>query len=308
VRRIFVAATLVLLVTVPATAESGVEKNVAYGMYSGLALLMDVHHPEQPNGYGLVLIPGSGWHTSQAYDASPIKDGGSSMFVSVPPLLNAGYTLFVINHRSAPRFRYPAAVEDAQRAVRFVRFHAKEYGINAERVGAVGYSSGAHLAALLGVLDGAGTPADPDPVNRVSARVQSVVASATPTDLTRFDTGSGVANVVSFMGQLRPAGGTQLQESVEVKAYRAASPIAYVSRGSAPLLLMHGDADETVPFRQAELMVDAAQRAGAEVKLIRLPGGGHGFARDLAKHPDWPDVLGETVRWLDQFLKGTASR
>ena len=142
-------------------------------MYSGLALLMDVHHPEKPNGYGLVLIPGSGWHTSQAYDARPLKDGPSAIFVSVPPLLNAGYTLFLINHRSAPRFRYPAAVEDVQRAVRFVRFHAKEYGISAERVGAVGYSSGAHLAALLGLLDGAGNPADLDPVNRVSARVQS---------------------------------------------------------------------------------------------------------------------------------------
>lgn len=302
-RRTLLAVVLVLLVAVPATAQSHVEKNVAYGMYSGLALLMDVHHPEKPNGYGLVLIPGSGWHTSQAYDARPIKDGGSALFVSVPPLLNAGYTLFVINHRSAPRFRYPAAVEDAQRAVRFVRFHATEYGINAERVGAVGYSSGAHLAALLGLLDGAGTATDPDPVNRVSARVQSVVASATPTDLTRFNTGSGVANVVSFMGQLRSAGGTSPQESVEFKAYRAASPISYVSRGSAPLLLMHGDADQTVPFRQAELMLDAAKEAGAEVKLIRLPGGGHAFARELARHPEWPDILGETVRWLDQYLK-----
>jgi acetyl esterase/lipase len=315
-RRVFLTVTLILLVAVPTTAEPQVEKNIVYGMYSGLALLMDVHHPERPNGYGLVLIPGSGWHTTQAYDASPIKDGGSALFVSIPPLLDAGYTLFVINHRAAPRFRYPAAVEDAQRAVRFVRFHAEGYRINAERVGAVGYSSGAHLAALLGVLDGLGTPTDPDPVNRVSARVQSVVASATPTDLARFDSGSGVANVVSFMGQLRPTslsprlleGGTSLQESVEAKAYRAASPITYVSRTSAPLLLMQGDADETVPFHQAELMVDAARKAGAEVKLIRVPGGGHGFARDLSKHPEWPDVLGETVRWLDQHLKAAAGK
>ena len=306
-RRLMLVVTLVLLSVVPATAKSPVEKNVVYGMYSGLALLMDVHYPEKPNGYGLVLIPGSGWHTSQAYDASSIKDGGSALFVSISPLLNGGYTLFIINHRAAPRFRYPAAVEDAQRAVRFVRFHAKQYGINADRIGAVGYSSGAHLAALLGVLDGAGTAADPDPVNRVSARVQSVVASATPTDLTHFDTGSGVANVVSFMGQLRPTGGASLQESVESKAYEAASPITYVSRRSAPLLLMHGDADETVPFRQAELMLDAAKGAGADIKLIRLPGGGHGFARELADHPEWPDILGETVGWLDQYLQMVAS-
>ncbi|MGH6630821.1 MAG: alpha/beta fold hydrolase, partial [Burkholderiales bacterium] len=298
---------LALLITTSVTAVPHVEKNIVYGMYSGLALLMDVHHPETPNGYGLLLIPGSGWHTTQAYDANPIKDGGSSLFVFIPPLLDAGYTLFVISHRAAPRFRYPAAVEDAQRAVRFIRFHAQDYGINAERVGAVGYSSGAHLAALLAVLDGAGTATDPDPVNRTSARVQSVVASATPTDLEHFDSGSGVAAVASFMGQLRPSSSAP-QESVEAKAYRTASPVTHVSRSAAPLLLIHGDTDETVPFQQGELMVNAAQKVGAEVKLIRVPGGEHGFARELSKHCDWPDVLGETVRWLDQHLKAGPSK
>jgi acetyl esterase/lipase len=300
--RMFVVGTAALVVTASASAELRVEKNVLYGMYSGLALLMDVHHPQNPNGYGLILIPGSGWHTSQAYDASSIKDGGSALFVSVPPLLNAGYTLFIISHRSAPRFRYPAAVEDAQRAVRFVRFHAADYGINAERIGAVGYSSGAHLAALLGVLDGSGSAIDPDPVNRVSARVQSVVASATPTDLEHFNSGLGVANVVSFMGQLPPTANAS-PESIETKAYRAASPVTHISRASAPLLLMQCDADETVPFQQSQLMVAAAQRTGAEVKFIRVPGGTHRFAIDLAKHPEWPDILGETTRWLDQHLK-----
>lgn len=107
----------------------------------------------------------------------------------VPKLLDAGYTLFVINHRNGPRFRYPAPVEDVQRSVRFIRYSAKTYRIDPDRIGAVGYSSGAHLVALLGVLDGRGDSNDPDPINRVSARVQSVVASATPTDLEHFDSG-----------------------------------------------------------------------------------------------------------------------
>jgi len=272
-------------------------------MYSGLALLMDVHHPGNPNGYGLVLIPGSGWHTTQAYDANSIKDGGSSLVVFTPSLLNAGYTLFVISHRSAPRFRYPAAVEDAQRAIRFVRFHAHAYGISAERLGAVGYSSGGHLAALLGVLDGSGMAADLDPVDRVSARVQAVVASAAPTDLARFDTGSALANVVSFIGSVPSPREASPRESVEAEAYRAASPITYLSRGSAPLLLLHGDADEVVPFHQAELMVEAARHAGATVQLIRIPGGGHDFARELSQHAEWPNVLDETVHWLDRHVK-----
>ena len=305
--RIF-AVIFIFLVEAPLMAQRRVEKNIIFGMYSGLALLMDVHRPEQPNGYGLVLIPGSGWNTAQRYDARSIKDRDTMLFVFWAPLLNAGYTLFVVNHRAAPRFRYPAAVEDAQRAVRFIRFHARDYGINADRIGAAGYSSGGHLVTLLGTLEGAGNAADPDPVNRVSAQVQAVVASATPTDLTRFDSGLGVPFLVSFMGQLPPSSTGSSPESVEAKAYRAASPVRHVSARSAPLLLIHGDADEAVPFRQAELMVNAAQLAGAEVKLIRVPGGIHDFAGDLSKHPEWPDVLGESVRWFNQHLKDAGRR
>ena len=107
-------------------AEARVESNVIYGMYSGLALLMDIHYPENPNGYGVVKIGGSGFHAPLSLDASPLKQQGGGPAHTA--LLEHGYTVFSINHRAAPRFRYPAAVEDAQRAVRFVRHHAARYG------------------------------------------------------------------------------------------------------------------------------------------------------------------------------------
>jgi len=292
-----------LLTCTLATAQARVEKNVVYGMYSGLALLTDIHHPSQPNGFGVIVIPGSGWISTQSYDAQPLTALTSSIRFFVPKLTDAGYTLFVVNHRNGPRFRYPAPVEDGQRAVRFIRFNAKNYGINPDRIGAVGYSSGAHLVSLLGVLDGKGDSNDPDPINRVSARVQVVVASATPTDLEHLDSGIGVSNVASFIGQPRPAEVGPLADPLAVKAYRAASPITYVSASSAPMLLFHGDADVTVPFHQSELMEAAMKKAGAEVKLVRLPGGDHGFGGQIAQHPDWPDFLSETVRWLDLHLK-----
>src|SRR5262245_52316951 len=100
------------------TAASRIESNVVYGMYSGLALLMDVHRPSHPNGYGIIFVSGSGWTSALAYNARPLTQ--SSQLVRFgKPLLDAGFTLFAINHRAAPRFRYPAAVEDTQRAVRF---------------------------------------------------------------------------------------------------------------------------------------------------------------------------------------------
>jgi dipeptidyl aminopeptidase/acylaminoacyl peptidase len=207
-----------------------------------------------------------------------------------------------VNHRNGPRFHYPAAVEDVQRAVRYIRYKAKDYGVDPARIGAVGYSSGAYLAAMLGVLDGTGDSADPDPINRMSAKVQCVVASAAPTDLQLAS--SGDPNVASYMGQLRPraAGLDPRPDPVAVRAYREASPITHVSASSAPTLLLHGDADPIVSFHQSEVMEAAMRRVGVDVRLVRLPGGDHGFGGDAARHPDWPDFLGETVRWLDRHL------
>jgi len=161
-------------------AQARVDNNVVYGMYSGLGLLMDVYLPAQPNGIGIVAVQGSGWYSPMRYDAPQLK--GSVRNVA-KRFAAAGYTVFAINHRQAPRFRYPAPIEDAQRAVRFVRFHASDYGIASDRIGAWGSSSGGHLVELLGTMDGKGDPSDSDPVNRLSAKVQAVVALFAPSDL-----------------------------------------------------------------------------------------------------------------------------
>lgn len=282
--------------TVPGAAP--VEKNVIYGMHSGLALLMDVHVPSQPNGFGVIFIAGSGWHMPVAYGSGGLKDRapGTRYFER---LMEAGYTVFAINHRAAPRFRYPAAVEDVQRAVRFVRHYAMSYGIDPERIGGVGGSSGGHLVSMLGTLEGTGDAEDPDPVNRQSSRLQCVVAAAAPSDLARIRTERGLMAVTSFVGM--PASGGN-PASTEQKTFRAASPITHVSADDAPMLLMHGDADETVPFEQSELMDAALRKAGVEVTLLRIRGGGHGVNFEGATNP--PDYLGEMVRWLDRHLRG----
>lgn len=94
--------------------------------------------------------------------------------------------MFSLSHRATPRFRYPAPVEDAQRAVRFMRRNASLFNIRAGRIGAVGGSFGGQLVESLGVLGGAGIMDDPDPVNRRIARVQCVVAAAALSDLSRM--------------------------------------------------------------------------------------------------------------------------
>src|SRR5262245_26231251 len=120
-----------------------VERNVIYGMHSGAALLLDVHRPRKPNGYGIVFVAGSGFQADPAYGARPLKETQIDLWG--PPLTAAGYTVFAVNHRGAPRFHYPAAIEDVQRAIRFVRAHAGDYGIDAAHLGGLGGSSGGNL-------------------------------------------------------------------------------------------------------------------------------------------------------------------
>ena len=90
----------VLLMTIPLAAAPRIEPNVIYGMYSGLALLMDVYYPEKPNGHGVVFISGSGWHAPQEYGAEPLSKGSQGKLYA-PRLTSAGYVVFDIAPRRA---------------------------------------------------------------------------------------------------------------------------------------------------------------------------------------------------------------
>lgn len=300
-RRLLVIVLWISLVCVSAAiAAPRVESNVVYGMYSGLALLMDVHYPEKPNGYGILFIWGSGWHSPVAYAAPQLKARGP-----FGPLTDAGYTVFIINHRAAPRFRYPAALEDAQHAVRYIRHNAAQYRIDPNRIGGVGGSSGAHLVSMLGTMDGSGNADDPDPVNRQSSRLQTVVAFASPTDLSAFRTGSGVPIVSSFIGTPLQPGPTAEPEARTL--YLQASPVHHVSPGDAPFLLIHGDADAVVPFEQGELMEAALKQARVEVKFVRVSKGPHGVLPELLKSGSLLTAGGqfhasEVTAWFDRHL------
>jgi acetyl esterase/lipase len=281
-----------------AAAQARVDKNVVYGMYSGTALLLDVHYPAKANGLGIVFIAGSGWNAPLGFSAPPLKES-QQVDMYVPSLLQAGYTVFALTHRATPTFRYPAQLEDVQRAVRFIRHNSAKFGIDPMRIGGMGGSSGAHLVSLLATMDGGGDSADPDPVNRASAKLQCVVARAAPIDLTQMNSVLGGPLLALLLGarvdESTPKG------SVEYKNAWTASPIGYVSADDPPMLLIHGDADRTVPFHQSEMMEAALKKANVPVRLIRIEGADHGPDFPGAKNP--PDYKGEMVKWFDTYLK-----
>ena len=295
--RIVTAAALVAVSAVNGSAQARVEKNVVYGMYSGSALLLDVHYPAKANGFGVLFIPGSGWNAPLGYGATALKES-AQVGMYVPSLLLAGYTVFAITHRATPTFRYPVPLEDVQRAVRFVRHNAATFGIDSARIGGAGGSSGAHLISLVATMDGTGDPADPDPINRESAKLQCAVARAAPTDLTQLSGNLGSPLVALLLGA-RIDDSTP-KNSAEYKSAVAASPVTYVSADDPPILLIHGDADRTVPFHQSEMMEAALKKANVPVKLIRIEGADHGPDFPGAKNP--PDYKAEMVKWFDMYL------
>jgi len=312
VRRAIWALTALLTVNAASDthAQARVESNVIYGMYSGLALLMDVHTPEEQNGYGLVLIPGSAWLAPLSLDAEPLKQAVARPVKGVDRFLAAGYTVFAINHRATPRFSYPAPVADSQRAVRFIRHNADRFGINADRIGAIGGSSGGYLVSMLGALDGDENSTGISPVDQESAKVQAVVALYPATDLVEFAKQTISSNALlrgsnslltSFVGAFLGAPSPSSPPTDEAALYAEASPTTHISPDDPPFLLIHGDADIAVPYNQSELLYARLQENGVTAEFLTMPGGGHGDA--LIAGPNPPDHYGPMINWFDRHLR-----
>ncbi len=301
--RLMAITALLMCTAGQLVAQSTVEKNVVYGMHSGLALLMDVYFPAASKERAVVFVPGSAWSRPLGYDAPQLKDAPIAQDFA-KALTDAGYTVFALNHRATPRFQYPAPVEDVQRAVRFIRANAARFGIDPQAIGASGASSGGHLVSMVGTLDGEGDPADPDSINRLSSEVQAVVALFTPFDLTKqfqHSVTGGIPEALFLGAWIVPE--TSPTE-LEYRRYVVASPITHVTSDDPPFLLIHGDADTAVPIEHSIAMEAALRHAGVEVTFVRVPGGGHGrnfgFAAD---DPRLPNYLESVVRWFDAHLQ-----
>ena len=268
------------IAAVPAPArQPSVTTDVAYGHKDGLALTFDVHRPAQPNGAGVIAIVSGGWQSSVEMSRL-IVDG------YLAPLLNEkGFTVFAVRHGSSPRYPMSAIVADMRRAVRFIRQHAGEYGVDPYRIGVTGGSAGGQLALLLGTTADSGDPSASDTVLRESSRVAVVVAFFPPTDFSRW------TNRRAF-----PA--TSTLTEAEAAQY---SPIRFVSRDAAPSLIVHGDADMVVPMVEGETMHAALTKAGVPASFIRIEGAGHGF-----EGADLERANAAMVQWFERYLGSAA--
>jgi acetyl esterase/lipase len=284
--------------------EPLVKQDVVYGRKFGMALTMNVQGPKKAdaNGAGIVLVISGGWFSNHELYYTYFQQ-------FVQGFVQRGYTVFVTFHGSQPRYVIPEAVADINRAVRFIRHHAKEYGVDPERIGICGGSAGGHLSLMLGTAGGKGDAKAADAVDQASSKVQAVACFFPPTDFLNYGGKDKYAFASDgLLTSLRTAvdfhelsDKTKLFERVTDQAkineqIKKISPITHVTAESAPTLIIHGDADKIVPIEQAELFLARLKSANVPAELIVKKGAGHGW-------PGMDKDIPSLTDWFDKYLK-----
>jgi acetyl esterase len=265
-------------------ARTPTRGGLLYGTADGQPLTMDYYAPRGDGVHPVaIIIHGGGYHGGDS-------KSGSEAYVA-DFLAPAGYAVFSINYRLAPAYPYPYMVQDVERAVRYIRFHAAEWNADPNKIALVGGSAGGFLSNMVGLLNAPGDPNAADPVDRVSARAQAVVSLYAQSSFEFVPLNADVHRLLDPL----------IAKEGEKAAIKEASPITYVSKDDPPFLEILGDQDEYIPFSEATNLQTALHAVGVRCDIIRIPGGKHGTG-GWNKLPGVPDWEREMTAWLNARL------
>ena len=236
---------------------------------------LDIHLPRamKPAYKAIVLIYGSAWYGNnlkqEAYNAL------------AKPLLDSGFAVIAINHRSSGDAPYPAQINDVKAAIRYVRANAAKFQIDASFIGITGYSSGGHLASLAGTTNSV----KEFTAGKVKVDIEGSLGNYTTTS-------SSVDAVVDWFGPIDMAfmdgckkpKGADSPEGALIRGNPAdnldmialLNPITFVNKTDPHFMIIHGDADYVVPYCQSEFFAKALKEKGILMEFISVPGGQHG--------------------------------
>jgi len=259
---------LLALITMPATrAEVKITPDIVYGHKLGLAMTCDVFAPaENVNGAAVLFMVSGGWYSNWI----PPEQFQNN----VKPLTDKGFTVFAVRHGSSPKFSIAEAVSDVRRSVRFIRMNSEQFKIDPNRIGVYGMSAGGHLSLMLGTTSDDGNPNAKEPVDKVSNRVNAVVAYVAPTDL---------QIMAKDAPDRLPAYARFPALDIDMKTAAVDSPLLYVTSDDAPTLLLAGDKDDLVPVEHSRRIQAAFEKEKVASQLIEFKGAGHGFQGEDAK-------------------------
>jgi acetyl esterase/lipase len=224
----------------------------------------------------VVVAPGGG------YGALAMDHEGRQ----VAAYFNAmGVSAFVLKYRLGPKYRHPIELGDAQRALRLVRSRAQEYGVNADRIGLMGFSAGGHLAATAGTRFDGGTASAPDPIDRASSRPDFLILGY---PVITFETG------VTHAGSVR----NLLGENPDPKLIELMSNELHVTPETPPTFLFHTNADTGVVAENSVRFYLALRKAKVPAEMHIFENGPHGVGLALGDPAlgAWPVLLTNWMR------------
>lgn len=269
-------ARLSLVLVFCAFAQAEMRKDIEYAKVGDVSLTFDVSVPEGSGPFPTaILVHGGGF-----------VRGDKQMYVShlFPVLTKANFTWFTINYRLAPQYRFPAATDDVERAIQFVRGHARQYKVDVNRIALIGESAGGQMAAYVG--------AQSKPASQVAAVV------------VLYGVHDFVSRVVS-QGKLLDTSqaylGVKELDADTAPVLIKASAVSYVRKGMPPFLLIHGTRDQQVPYEQSVEMCAKMRLAGASCDLYTVREGGHGMG-GWDRIPELQGYKLYMIDWLKKIL------
>ncbi|RBY97600.1 alpha/beta hydrolase [Blastococcus sp. TF02-8] len=243
-----------------------VHRDLVYASVDGTDLQLDLYVPDVRPAPLVVWLHGGGWLRGSR---------GVGAEQRLAPLADHGVAVAAVRYRLSGEATFPAPLDDARAAVRWLRAHAAEHGLDGTRIGVWGASAGGHLASLLGLTD------DGADAERGDASVQAVVAWFPPTDLLRRDSDLPEGPPPPFLtGPMpEPSFEARLLGVDDVRDDRpaalAASPVAQVHPDAPPFLLVHGDRDGLIPSEHSRDLYRALRAEGVDATLWLLHGANH---------------------------------
>jgi len=248
---VFVAACFASVGQHPVEYRFDVREEIVYSTVGDRELLLDAFVPEKDGlSPAVLVVHGGAWKSGNRHQLRGYAYSLAKM----------GCVCFAIDYRLAPQHQFPAQIEDCRAAVKWIRTHAAEYGVDPKRLGAMGYSAGGHLVSLLGTTGEA-----PSETNgNVDTRIQVVVAGGAPTDFRSFpDNGKWAAFLM----------GGDLTTKPDV--FRAASSAAFVDKDDSPMFFFNGTEDKLVPLPWTQSCFEALKKAGVRTEMHKIEGAGH---------------------------------
>ena len=258
-----------------AARADDVRANLVYGQADGQDLKLDACVPAGPGPFAAaILVHGGGWTSGDK------RVNFAPLFA---PLHQAGIAWFSINYRLAPKYRYPACLDDVQTAIRWVGAHAADFRVDPARIALVGESSGGQLVEMAALRAGPGP------------RLAAVVPFYAPCDLVAEmrKRGNLGRSMVALFG--RP----QFDDAMGGLMHDA-SPLHFVHPGLPPFLLVHGTSDRIVPYEQSVQFQAALRAAGVACDLVTIANGLHSMGNWNRVAPHYGD---QVVQWLVQVLR-----